>query len=283
MKCMEPGVLECSDYYFSTPSGIAKKLFFYGICCGEFSCKVPYHVNRDSYNSYLLIQILDGSLTVKLPGEKRYETAETGELVWINCYQHHEYFTKRDVRFRFIHFDGNASGDFYREILHSGGTILRPADIGPYDEAFCRLVCHYRKEKLLTECEISLLLHTLLALPFQMSGAAADAGQDRQMIQQILDYIKDHYMEDLDVAALAGTVNLSIYYFSRMFKKETGYSPYEYLMHYRLDRAKRLLKNSAMTIREVGFTTGFKSESNFVACFHKNEGMSPGKFRKLPF
>ena len=82
---------------------------------------------------------------------------------------------------------------------------------------------------------------------------------------------------------LADEVHMSTSHFSRVFKQQTGFSPYDYVLISRLNRAKDLLQKAEMSVAEIAYETGFNSESNFICFFTENEGISPGKFRKLKF
>lgn len=76
---------------------------------------------------------------------------------------------------------------------------------------------------------------------------------------------------------------MSSSHFSRVFKQQTGFSPYDYVLLSRLNRAKYLLLETDMPISAIAYDIGFNSESNFIYFFTENEGISPGKFRKLKF
>lgn len=281
MKCTEPGVLPHSHYYFNTPSGIAKKLYFYCICAGEFDCTVPYHTCRNHYNSFLLMEILDGKCLFKQEG--KLLTAYAGDFILLNCYKPHEYYTDTSLHFRFIHFDGNVSEDFHELITKNNGSIISLNGTHHAHTILEQLISHYSGVTPLTEGIVSCMLHQLLCVLLNNSTTSEPYTDTGTALQNALTFIHSNYEKELSVEIIAKQANLSIYHFSRLFKKETGYSPYEYLMHYRLDKAKKLLKTSQKTISEISFLTGFKSESNFIYCFHKNLNMSPGQFRRLPF
>lgn len=88
--------------------------------------------------------------------------------------------------------------------------------------------------------------------------------------------------EKLTIEKLAAYVNISPFHFSRIFKKETGYSPYEYIIKTRIDKAKTLLKKTKLGIKEIAFEVGFNSEANFSNTFHMNVNMTPKEFRNTP-
>ena len=101
------------------------------------------------------------------------------------------------------------------------------------------------------------------------------------VLADAISYINDNYKNKITLEQLSSTVNMSPFYFSRMFKKETGYSPYEYIIIVRINEAKRLLKGSDLLIKEIAYRVGFNSESRFVTSFRKNTELSPTEFRNV--
>lgn len=78
---------------------------------------------------------------------------------------------------------------------------------------------------------------------------------------------------------IAGEVNVSEDYLTRMFKKELGLSPWDYLNRYRIWLACGLLKNSGMLVNEVSEATGFQDQAYFCRVFKKIKGFSPKRMR----
>ena len=93
-------------------------------------------------------------------------------------------------------------------------------------------------------------------------------------------YILNHLQDELTVPALAERVALSPAHFSRLFKQSTGYSPHEFLVLRRIDEAKNLLQTTGLSVKEIAFRTGYRSEVNFIASFLSKVGVSPAAFRK---
>ena len=73
---------------------------------------------------------------------------------------------------------------------------------------------------------------------------------------------------------------MSKYHLSRIFKKYTGFSPYEYLLNERLTQGKTLLQNTRLSVEEIAQRVGFNSASHFIRMFRKYEGLTPLQFRK---
>ena len=76
---------------------------------------------------------------------------------------------------------------------------------------------------------------------------------------------------------------MSRFHFSRVFRKETGMSPYGYLIHLRFNLAKYLLKTTGYTVREVAFAVGYQSEAGFANAFTEKVGLPPGAYRESPW
>ena len=70
-------------------------------------------------------------------------------------------------------------------------------------------------------------------------------------------------------------------YLTRIFHREIGVSPWEYLSLYRIHAAKELLISTAFPVRDIAAETGFQDPAYFSRVFRKAAGMSPGDFRKL--
>ena len=92
-------------------------------------------------------------------------------------------------------------------------------------------------------------------------------------------FINEHFKEELSNELLAGKIGISPYHFIRIFKKETGFTPHEYLVRTRIDMAKYLLKNTGLSVKDICYNTGFSCESVFCSSFKKNVGMTPVNYR----
>jgi YesN/AraC family two-component response regulator len=99
------------------------------------------------------------------------------------------------------------------------------------------------------------------------------------LIRQGIYYIHQHYTEDITLEAVAGYVHVSSSYFSSLFKEKTSVSFTVYVNRMKIERAKKLLKNSEMTLTDIAMALGFCSQSYFSSVFKKHVGMSPKQFR----
>lgn len=280
MKCREPGVLECSEYYFSTPSNLAKRLFFYPVCAGEFYCTRGYRVKRENYNSLLVMLILEGELSVRFAGKS--SIAQAGDVVFLNCYEPHQYFSDTPLRFMFLHFDGNVSMDFYETVTKAKEHVFPLENPATLQETLSEIYRDLQNQSV-SESRHSCLIQSVLCELLTGTGTQHSEADGTESTIQARGFIEKNYSLPLSVAQIAETVNVSVYHFSRIFKQDTGYSPHEYLVKCRIDKAKHLLKSTQKSVSEIAFAVGYQSESNFIYAFREKVGMSPNRFRKMPF
>ncbi|MFD0712034.1 helix-turn-helix transcriptional regulator [Paenibacillus sp. GCM10027626] len=96
----------------------------------------------------------------------------------------------------------------------------------------------------------------------------------------IAQYIELHYMENLYLDHMAEVLDTSPKYFSNYFKKTFGVNYVEYLNKVRLSHAREYLKQSDLSITEIGEKTGYMNSSTFTTTFKKYYGISPSEYRK---
>jgi AraC-like DNA-binding protein/ligand-binding sensor protein len=99
------------------------------------------------------------------------------------------------------------------------------------------------------------------------------------LIQKARHYIEAHQQEDLHVNQVANILNISVFYFCKVFRKATGKTFTEYLSEVRVAKAKHLLQNPHIRVSEVAFEAGFQSITHFNRIFRKLTGENPTDFR----
>ncbi len=282
MKSNEQGVLKRSEVYFSSPSQTAKKLYYYPISAGHFYCVKGYHLKRNNYNSLLVSHILEGNFTYLKNG--KHITAHKGDTVILDCYRPHEYYTDDSFESIWIHISGSNSFELFEEIEKSNGNLIKCKDIHYVQKLLFRIYDSIKSDDPPSELSISVDIYKLFAelMNYQTTKSLGENNYE-DTVQQVKEYIAEHLSDNLTVTKLAQAAHMSPSHFSRVFKQQTGFSPYDYVLTFRLNRAKFLLSNTDMTVSSIAFKTGFNSESNFIYFFTENEGISPGKFRKLKF
>lgn len=282
MKSTETGVLKKSEVYFSSPSQTAKKLYYYPISAGHFFCVKGYHLIRKNYNSLLITHIINGTFTfVK---DDKHITARAGDTVILDCYQPHEYYTNDNFESIWIHIGGANSFDLFEEIEKAEGNLVKCRDINHVKKLLFRIYDSISGVNPPSELNMSLDIYKLFAELLNPQSIRSKGESDYEdNMQEIKNYIAENLNEKLTVQKFADKTHMSTSHFSRVFKQQTGFSPYDYVLITRLNKAKYLLQKTDMTVASIAYETGFNSESNFICFFTDSEGISPGKFRKLKF
>jgi len=96
----------------------------------------------------------------------------------------------------------------------------------------------------------------------------------------VVGYIKQHLAESLTIDKLSALACMSKATFFRVFKREFGITPVEFIIRERLGEAKRLLRHPLASVAEVCLRAGFNNLSYFQALFKKHEGVTPGAYKK---
>lgn len=99
-------------------------------------------------------------------------------------------------------------------------------------------------------------------------------------VDQAVDYIQHNYKSNIKITELAFYIGIDRSYLTNIFKSVTKLSPQEYLMQYRMEQAKKLLKGSKMKISEVAEEVGYSDQLAFSKMFKKLEKMSPSEYRE---
>ncbi|MBQ3686678.1 MAG: helix-turn-helix transcriptional regulator, partial [Treponema sp.] len=102
-----------------------------------------------------------------------------------------------------------------------------------------------------------------------------------QQFETVLNYIKEHYQEQIGLETLASIVGLSPKYFCRLFREVTGRSPIEYLNWFRINMACGKLRGSGRKLADIASDCGFNDLSYFIKTFRNYKGVTPLKYRNI--
>lgn len=96
----------------------------------------------------------------------------------------------------------------------------------------------------------------------------------------IENYLNIHFRENITLDDLADLTFLNKYYLSHIFKEHSGLSPIDYILHKRVEEAKKLLSNTDLNISQIASILGFGTASYFSQYFKKETTFSPSEYRK---
>ena len=103
--------------------------------------------------------------------------------------------------------------------------------------------------------------------------------QSNSAVKKAMLYIQENYSRDISLDDVSSQVNISPYYFSKIFKEETGENFIEYLTRVRIDKAKELLVDANVSVKEAGIQSGYSDPNYFSRIFKKQMDMTPSEYK----
>lgn len=95
----------------------------------------------------------------------------------------------------------------------------------------------------------------------------------------ILEYIHTHYKEDISLQDVAGVLHYSEAYFCKLFRQCFGKNFTTYMAEYRIEKAKELLSNPVINVKEAGEEAGYRDANYFTKVFKRITGVTPSEYR----
>ncbi|HEX3023368.1 MAG TPA: AraC family transcriptional regulator [Lachnospiraceae bacterium] len=279
MRSHEQGVLNGSNYYIYTPSLQAEKTFFYPLFVGHFYYSSDYHLERNSYDSFLFMYIKKGQCFV-CQDSKTY-TLNENQVIMIDCYKPHSYYTTTGWEAQWLHFDGPLAREYYSLISTTIGCAITLMDNYRFEETLQKIYSMFKENTSIKEVLLNKYITDLLTQVLLAKDSDINHSKNTDSIEETTTYINEHLREELTLDFLAAKASLSPYYFIKLFKKQIGLTPHDYLIAARINHAKFLLKTTDLSIKEICYRCGFSSESSFCSTFKKREQITPSSYREV--
>lgn len=112
------------------------------------------------------------------------------------------------------------------------------------------------------------------------SGAAASSHPlAPRGVQRALDFIHANLAAHIHLEDMAAAAHMSVFHFSRTFRRTLGTGPHRYLVEVRIERVKTLLLSGNLALAAIADETGFSDQSHMSKAFRRFTGMSPRAFR----
>ncbi|MBR6028372.1 MAG: helix-turn-helix transcriptional regulator [Clostridia bacterium] len=233
---------------------------------GNTVVKPTWELNEETPTGYSRIYyVLEGDLT--------YEAADQRKALKLGCL----YALPSTAPYRVWR---NPEKDFACTYLHVAfskyrvkGLIERPVEDGSCLGAFVAAVSRAIQEK-----RIELLEQLAEGFSFFLREDE-NFVQNSQMLTLVQRHIVRHISEELTIESLSQLFNYHPNYFIRLFRRETGYTPYQYIVQQRMQYAVTQL-NKGLPNEEVCLACGYTDSSTFTRAFRKYYGVAPQKYRK---
>lgn len=250
--------------------------------CGRFFFDGQSYTERGSLDSYEIGFLLTDTDFKLSYNNSHYTFGKTGDAFFIDCTKGYRLDTQGYADLYFVHFWGDNVKYYYDlfEKHNNGSPILNAASL-PIGEEMEKLIGLYRNPSneiadLYAQTIIMKLMQTLIqaALPLP-----ASTNYSKYMTAAI-NYIRDHFSEQLTLEQVAQELNISRSYLALIFKKETSLTFSTWLRKYRIGKAKELLKNTNMSQDDICTEVGIYDSSYLCRLFKEYEHLSPDEYRK---
>jgi len=135
--------------------------------------------------------------------------------------------------------------------------------------------------KIVTDVDFDLSSPQRMASQIQEMTDTQSSGQPyADIVSKAKSYVQSHYQNDIGVDLIAGHLNITPNYLSRVFRSQTGVKLIEYLSEVRISKAKSLLKNPNIAIKNVARLVGYHNSKHFTKVFCKMTGKTPSEYQK---
>ncbi|MDF2613166.1 MAG: transcriptional regulator, AraC family [Clostridia bacterium] len=273
-----------SKWVTITPHSASYKLPFYMTEIGVFYAGKDYFTQRDEKRTYLLIYTFSGE------GYLNYDNTDyvlkKGSILMIDCNKYHYYKSHSEETwgFRWIHFGGMCADTYMNLIMDNQNHSILMSDPLEFEDYHNNLMnissVSDTYSSVCTSTYISHILMEMLSSKFNEKNNK-NYQQHKEDIDKVIHYITKNYMNEIRVDDFADIIHLSKYHFLKVFKQYIGTSPYEYLINYRINEAKILLKTTHHSISYIASAVGFLNESNFIKQFKRITHLTPLNYRRI--
>lgn len=250
--------------------------------------KKQYAIERESTSSHVFAYVYDGQGKIEVDG-RRY-VLQSGALFNIAAGSSMKIVTDQTSQLKFY-----SVRFLYGHIRWEGETVQWTQPDAPlldkavtyFDESpklyemFRELHKVWNDKGIGFEWKARLQFQLLLDAVIQMIYHSSEHKQHNAfVIEQTIEYIRNHLHERLDRRMLAERASLSHGYFTTLFKQFTGCSLIEFVTRLRMERAKMLLRETSLPIYKISEMVGYSDSFYFTRIFTKETGMSPREFRR---
>jgi AraC-like DNA-binding protein len=165
--------------------------------------------------------------------------------------------------------------------VFSAETVLRSGAIDAgMDEVFDAIHRHMCNDGDQFHPDLSAAALQLLACCARIGLSRPERSRSRRLVQQAEHYLTAHHTEPVNIEGLARKFGVAYSHFRRLFRAQTGFPPWQYVLRLRLDRARRLMAASDAKLEEIARRVGFASAFHLSLAFKRTYGESPSHWRR---
>ena len=259
------------------PGQFAKEDFFCVEMTGITYPDSRYRIERECSDIYCLEYVIAGEGQIETGG--RLFRPSQGDVYLLPVGSAHCYRSDPSHPWEKIWMNVRGSlCDFLVRSYGLGSQTLFPAcPILPLFQEFLRLCENREENEEALYRRTPLLFHEILQnLAAHTEGQNSRIPQPAARLRALLDR---HLYDSLSISDFSREANLSPSQLTRIFRREYGCAPYDYLLSQKITAACMLLKNTGLSVKEIAYRLAFSDEHYFSNLFKQKTGVSPGQYR----
>ncbi len=281
MREYEEDIRDESVWVTATPAVGDVFMPFYITEIGHFYANENYTTERDGHDSYMILYSVSGSGHIAA-GNCRFEL-RAGEAAVFDCHNRHRYGNAGGLwDFFWMHIRGGGVEGLVNAVNYNGIRPVKIRDTDAFQSELSGMIDAVKYKDICSMASVSARIHGVLNTMIEDSisfGETRDGSHGGE-IRAVVEYIEKNYAEQINIDDIIKQIHVSKYYFIRIFKQYMGTTPYSYLINYRINRSKILLRTLSLSVGEIAVRTGFADVSNFINQFKKQTGQRPTEYRK---
>lgn len=244
-------------------------------------CAPSYSFGPIIRDRYILHYVFEGEGVLRIDGKELKVKSNSFFLLPPDVLVQYQADEKKPWQYAWIHFHGFKSTEIVRSI---GMTRKEPVYV-PIEEnsqlkdAVINLIM-YKENEYACIGYMYILFDKMNRWTRHVEKKAETNLRTMNYMREAIQYINTKYCESIMVQQIADHCGVDRAYLSKIFKYATGNTLQEYLIQFRIKRAKQLLKDTDLSVKYVSYSVGYNDPFTFSKVFKKQEGVSPSVWRK---
>lgn len=242
-------------------------------------CCPDYEFGPIIRERYILHYVFEGEGVLHLDQKEFHIKKNQFFLLPPDALVHYQASSTNPWHYTWIQFHGFKSTELLREMgLSRKNPVYIPTENNHIlRQSLLHIINNYAKEYICIGYMYFLFHHMIELAPDKVKQKSEPA---LAYVRCAIDYINVKYCEPVLVRHIAEHCGVDRAYLSKIFKHATGYTLQEYLIQFRVKKAKQLLKETELSIQHVSYSVGYNDPFTFSKVFKKQTGCSPTQWRR---